>query len=142
MKKILIAILCSLSLSGCAAYNYIQDFSTLPISDIVGETPTEYNKIYLANSVWYQNGIYTASGDLFSRDMLTAAHKTLPFGTILKLTNPDNNKTVNVVINDRGPFTKNLHLDVTRRVAEVLDFKNKGRTVLHIELLMLPIKEK
>jgi rare lipoprotein A len=142
MKKILIAILCSLSLSGCAALNYLHQYSELPISDNVGEIPTEYNKIYLANTVWYQNGIYTANGDIFSRDMLTAAHRTLPFGTILKLTNPHNNKSVNVVINDRGPFTKNLHLDVTRRVAEVLDFKSRGRVVLHVELLMLPTKEK
>lgn len=112
------------------------------MSDVVGETPTEYGKIYQANTVWYQNGLYTASGQLFSRDMLTAAHRTLPFGTILRLTNPDNNKSVNVIVNDRGPFSKNLHLDVTRRVAEVLDFKSKGRAVLHIELLMLPTKEK
>jgi len=138
MKKILLVILCSLSLYGCASFSFFE----LPISDEVGETPTEYNKIYQENAVWYQKGIYTANGDLFSRNMLTAAHKTLPFGTILKLTNPENNNTINVMINDRGPFSENLQLDVTRRVAEILDFKNKGRARLYVELLMLPTKGK
>src|SRR5690606_18578552 len=57
------------------------------------------------------NGRKTASGIIFSNSKLTAAHKSLTFGTKVKVTNIENNKSVIVEINDRGPFTKGLEID-------------------------------
>lgn len=66
----------------------------------------------------------TASGNLYTTKKLTAAHRSLPFGTKLKLRY--NNKIAIVEINDRGPFVKNRILDVNKKVANLFDFKNKG----------------
>ena len=64
------------------------------------------NKIYTAGYYTYNTTRYTASGQKFNNYGLTAAHKTLPFGTKVKVTNVNNGKSVIVTINDRGPFKK------------------------------------
>jgi len=63
---------------------------------------------------WYAEGTRTANGDLFNPDGITAAHKTLPFGTKVRVTNLSNNKSVTVKITDRGPFVKTRCLDLSR----------------------------
>ena len=66
---------------------------------------------------WYGNefnGRKTASGDIFNEKELTAAHQTLPFGTIVEVTNKTNNKKVRVKINDRGPHTGNRIIDLSK----------------------------
>ncbi len=60
------------------------------------------------------NGRKTASGQVFDNKKLTAAHKTLPFGTRLKVTNEANGKSVEVIVNDRGPFSKGRELDLSK----------------------------
>lgn len=66
----------------------------------------ENSKIYTASYYAYNKPRFTASGEKFNNHGFTAAHKKLPFGTKVKVTNVDNNKTVVVTINDRGPFKK------------------------------------
>lgn len=78
---------------------------------------------------WYgqqYNGKTTASGEPFDMYDLTAAHVTLPLGTIVRVTNLSNGKTVIVRINDRGPFVKGRIIDVSYNVASILDFLKKG----------------
>lgn len=60
------------------------------------------------------NGRRTASGQIYDSKKFTAAHKTLPFGTRLRVTNLSNNKSVEVVVNDRGPFSKGKELDISK----------------------------
>lgn len=79
-------------------------------------------------------GNRTASGSIMAPGF-TTAHRTLPFGTILRVTNPKNNKTAEVVVNDRGPVPKSRILDVNRTVAEHLGFINKGVTQLCMEIV-------
>ena len=71
-------------------------------------------------------GKKTASGEVFRSDGLTAAHKTLPFGTKLEVTNPDNGKRVTVRVNDRGPFVKGRQLDLSAKAAETLGVQREG----------------
>ncbi|MBX7124964.1 MAG: septal ring lytic transglycosylase RlpA family protein [Cyclobacteriaceae bacterium] len=71
-------------------------------------------------------GHLTASGEKYKHSKLTAAHRTLPFGTRVKVTNLANNKTVEVVINDRGPYVDDRIIDLSRSAAEQLDFIQKG----------------
>lgn len=79
------------------------------------------------------NGKRTASGEKFHNSGMTAAHKSLPFGTIVKVTNPQNNKSVKVKINDRGPFTKGREIDLTKKAfMKITDNKKKG--VLKVDL--------
>lgn len=80
-------------------------------------------------------GRKTASGDKYKHSRLTAAHRTLPFGTILKVTNLDNQKSVQVKINDRGPFVEGRIIDLSKSAAKILDFVNKGLVKVKIEVV-------
>lgn len=72
------------------------------------------------------NGKKTANGQTFNKNALTAAHKTLPFGTVVKVTNISNGKTVTVVINDRGPYVKGRIIDLSEKAAASIDMINQG----------------
>ena len=84
---------------------------------------------------WEFNGRPTASGEIFNDSQLTAAHPILPFGTVLKVTNQHNNKTVMVRVNDRGPFVAARILDLSRAAAEQLDMINTGTAPVKVESL-------
>ncbi len=72
------------------------------------------------------NGKKTANGEIFNTHKLTAAHKTLPFGTVVKVTNLSNGESVKVRINDRGPYIKGRVIDLSAKAAEKLDMTSKG----------------
>ena len=87
---------------------------------------------------WYGrelNGRHTASGERFNMYALTAAHKTLPFGTKLRVTNLDAQKSVIVKVNDRGPFVKKRVLDLSYAAAKKIDLIAKGSGKVLIEVL-------
>jgi len=81
---------------------------------------------------WYKLGGTTASGERSNPDGMTAAHRTLPFGTLVTVTNLSNGKSVTVRINDRGPYAKGRVIDVTRAAAAQLDFIRKGVTRVQV----------
>jgi rare lipoprotein A len=83
----------------------------------------------------YFHGRPTASGEKYNQFALTAAHKTLKLGTIVKVTNPQNNKSVFVKINDRGPFIKGRVIDLSTKAAELLGYRNKGTAYVKIEIV-------
>jgi rare lipoprotein A len=72
------------------------------------------------------NGKKTANGETYRSSSLTAAHKKLPFGTKVKVTNLSNGKTVKVRVNDRGPYIAGRIIDLTRAAAKKLDMVNAG----------------
>lgn len=80
-------------------------------------------------------GSPTASGEKYKHGKLTAAHKSLPFGTRVKVTNLANNEEVEVVINDRGPYVENRVIDLSKSAAEKLGFVNQGLAEVRIEVL-------
>jgi len=88
---------------------------------------------------WYSvrdnHGTVTASGQRLNDNQLTAAHKTLPMGTQVRVTNLNNNKSIVCVITDRGPAIKDRVLDVTKRAAEMLGFRDTGLTRVKIEVI-------
>ena len=78
---------------------------------------------------WYGPGLTgqkTTSGEVYNPRALTAASKTLPIGSVVKVTNPENGKSVNVRINDRGPFVPGRSLDLSQRAAEKIGVIHKG----------------
>lgn len=77
----------------------------------------------------------TASGDKYRHNKLTAAHKTLPFGTKVRVTNLINNQSVEVVINDRGPYVDDRIVDLSKSAAEKLGFVNLGITEVKLEVV-------
>ena len=87
---------------------------------------------------WYGsgfNGKKTASGETFNMNKLTAAHKTLKFGTLVRVTNLNNNKSVIVRINDRGPFKKGRVIDLSKKAALTVDMINDGVIPVKLELV-------
>lgn len=80
-------------------------------------------------------GRRTASGVRYDPSEMVAAHRTLPFGSLLRVTNEANGRTVQVRVVDRGPFAKGRVLDLSRRAAEKLDFVRRGHTQVTIEVL-------
>jgi rare lipoprotein A len=100
---------------------------------------TTENGIYRQEGIasWYgseYDGRYTASGEIFDSTKFTASHPTLPFGTILTVTNLQNNKQVIVRINDRGPLKPVRIIDVTRAAAEQLDMIATGTAPVLVEI--------
>ena len=86
-------------------------------------------------SVGTNSGSRTASGQRLSNTAATAAHKTLPMGTMVRVTNESNGKSEVVTITDRGPFVKGRIIDLTIGVAERLGFVHRGVAVVRVEVL-------
>lgn len=87
---------------------------------------------YYANTF---EGRKTSSGELFRQDSLTAAHKTWPFGTLVRVTNLSNDSTVVVRINDRLPKSSSRSIDLSLSAAKQLNFVIKGLTRVRMEIL-------
>lgn len=87
---------------------------------------------------WYGedfNRRKTSNGEWFDMNRLTAAHATLPLPSYVKVTNLDNGREVVVRVNDRGPFVDTRVIDLSKRTAEVLEFKNKGKTQVRVQYI-------
>ncbi|WP_100615306.1 septal ring lytic transglycosylase RlpA family protein [Confluentibacter citreus] len=82
------------------------------------------------------NGRKTASGEKFDNNLYTAAHRTLKFGTKIKVTNTVNNEFVIVTVNDRGPFVKDREIDLSKKAfMEITKHKLTGFLIVHLEVL-------
>jgi rare lipoprotein A len=90
---------------------------------------------------WYGGkfqGRRTASGERFDTNKLTAAHRTLPFDSVVRVTNLENNRSVEVRINDRGPFVDGRIIDLSRAAAEALRMTGRGVARVSLELISIP----
>lgn len=113
MKKVT-SLFISLIISGISFFCYSQQ---------TGKASFYANKFH---------GRKTSSGAIYHRDSLTCAHPTFPFGTLLEVVNPKNNKSVIVKVTDRGPFTRNRIIDLSYAAAKELGIIRKG--IAHVEL--------
>jgi rare lipoprotein A len=86
-------------------------------------------------SYYSMTGNKTASGSRFHSNNMTAAHRTLPFGTPVRVTNLDNGRSVLVTINDRGPFVRGRVIDVSTHAADALAFRNRGVAHVRVDTL-------
>jgi rare lipoprotein A len=92
-------------------------------------------------SSWYGedfDGLPTATGENYDMYAATAAHPTLPLGSIVRVTNPRNHRSEVVRINDRGPYVGGRELDVSYEVARRLGFDQRGLAKVQVELLRVP----
>ena len=90
---------------------------------------------------WYGPGFHgrrTASGEVYDQDALTAAHRSLPFGTRVRVTNLENGRAVEVRINDRGPFVGGRVIDVSRAAARVIGLIGPGVGRVRVEVASAP----
>jgi rare lipoprotein A len=87
---------------------------------------------------WYGEafqGEYTANGEVYDLNQITAAHKTLPLPSIVEVTNLQNNRALRVRINDRGPFADGRIIDLSRRAAQLLGFERSGTAMVRVRIL-------
>ena len=146
-KYILLIFL--LIISSCAPSNKNFSIKKSPFSGgqyKVGEPYQIENNIfypkesfdYLESGVasWYGpnfHGKKTANGEIFNMNLLTAAHKTLQLPSLVKVTNTENNRSVVLRVNDRGPFVKNRIIDVSKKAASILGFQKNGTANVIVE---------
>lgn len=107
-----------------------------PSAESVPSAPSTFSEVGLAS--WYdlrRVGFRTASGERFAPAKMTAAHRTLPFGSVVRVTNLANGRKVDVKINDRGPQDRSRVIDVSRGAADNLGFTAAGVTRVRIELI-------
>ena len=96
----------------------------------------KYNKTGIAS--WYGpkfHGKLTANGEIYNQYALTAAHKTLPLPSAVKVTNLKNNKSLVLRINDRGPFVNDRIIDLSSKAADMLDLKREGTGLVRVQIL-------
>ena len=103
-----------------------------------------YDQIGLAS--WYGSkhgfhGKKTANGDKYNKSLLTAAHPTLPMPSLVKVTNLKNHKSLILMVNDRGPFSKKRIIDVSEKAADLLGFKHHGVTKVRVQYLASETQE-
>jgi len=98
------------------------------------------NYSYLEKGVasWYGpkfHGKKTANGEIFDMNAVSAAHRTLPMPSIVRVTNLNNGRSLKLKVNDRGPFAKNRIIDLSRRAAQLLGFEREGTALVRVEIV-------
>ena len=94
-------------------------------------TPSAADQVSVASVYSHESGSGTANGQKLNREAFTAAHRTLPFGSKVTVTNRSNGRSVVVTINDRGPFVRGRVIDVTPAAARVLGFSGLAQVTLN-----------
>ncbi|MBB3265255.1 rare lipoprotein A [Azospirillum sp. OGB3] len=140
----------ALTLAACASAPPSPSSSGLPRSGVY-----KVGKPYQVNGVWYypaedysysETGIaswygpgfhqkVTANGEVYDQNELTAAHKTLPMPSLVRVTNLDNGRSLVVRINDRGPYANGRIIDMSRRGAQLLGFEGTGTAKVRVQIL-------
>ncbi|HPF47674.1 MAG TPA: septal ring lytic transglycosylase RlpA family protein [Emcibacteraceae bacterium] len=138
-------------LSACGTEQPLQTSAPPPPGVKIGEpykvagkwyTPKEdptYNEVGIAS--WYGEEFHakrTANGEVYDMNSLTAAHTTLPMPSYVRVTNLENNRSLILRVNDRGPFVGNRLIDVSRRGAQLLGFEKRGTTRVRVEAVSGP----
>ena len=124
-------MLAGLALTGCAKKHSTAAAPALPLIRS-GETGV---------ASWYghpYHGRPAANGEIYDMEALTAAHRTLPFGTWVRVVNLSNDKTVDVRINDRGPFVENRIIDLSHAAAVAIDLIGPGVARVRLDILSIP----
>lgn len=157
-KRLYVGVAALLLLAGCASEPKEFTYQSLPEEvkaikadggiykvgnpyTVMGQsyTPREdYSYSETGMASWYGDDFHnkrTANGETYNMRAITAAHRTLPLPSIVKVTNLENGKSIIARVNDRGPYVKNRIIDVSEKGAELLGYKNKGTTKVKVEIM-------
>src|SRR5579872_2420485 len=146
------AVLSLIFLAGCGP----EKISPTAGAPGVGKGLYKVGKPYQVDGVWYYpkddwsydetgiaswygeqfHGHYTANGEVFDLNGLTAAHHTLPMPSIVQVTNLENGRSLTLRVNDRGPFAEGRIIDVSRKAADLLGFQRNGTAKVRVRVLM------
>ena len=98
----------------------------------------DYDYVETGTASWYGKDFhakYTANGEIYDMNTLTAAHRTLPLPSIVRVTNLENGRSLVLRVNDRGPFAKNRIIDVSKRASQLLGFQTQGTAKVKVEIM-------
>jgi len=152
--------LAALVLSGCAETEFIVNTAKRTQQEPVPQQPGAVGRYkvgtpYQIEGVWYYpaedydyretgiaswygpgfHGRSTANGESYDQNALTAAHRTLPMPSVVRVTNLENGRSIVLTVNDRGPFARGRIIDVSRRGAQLLGFERNGTAKVKVEIL-------
>jgi len=149
------AFVLALAAAGCAETELVVDRTKL-VTRPGAEAPGAYKigQPYAVGGVWYYpaedfaynetgvaswygaqfHGRATANGETYDMNALTAAHKTLPMPTLVRVINLENGRAVVLRVNDRGPFAQGRIIDVSRRAAQLLGFEKQGTARVRVQM--------
>lgn len=139
--KLLTTILAVITLAVSCVGRQVPNEPPVAPAPVAGSpVPALVDRIYRETGLasWYGKelqGRKTASGETFDMYAMSAAHRTLPFGTIIRVTNLDNYKSITLKVNDRGPFVINRIIELSYGAARELDFVARGTATVKIETL-------
>ncbi|MBR9970576.1 septal ring lytic transglycosylase RlpA family protein [Magnetospirillum sulfuroxidans] len=158
--RLAILVLSAGMLSGCAEMNLFGHYAKKAVSEPppAGASATSTYKIgkpYQIKGVWYYpqedfdyaetgiaswygpdfHGKLTANGESFDQNAVTAAHRTLPMPSVVRVTNLENGRSLVVRVNDRGPFAHGRVIDLSRRAAQLLGFEGQGTARVRVEIM-------
>ena len=108
------------------------------ISDVWYYPKADYEYVEEGVASWYGpkfHGKPTANGAIFDMNKVSAAHRTLPLPSLVRVTNLENGRSLKVKVNDRGPYSRGRIIDVSRRAAQLLGFEEKGTALVRVEIL-------
>ena len=148
-------VIVGLALAGCGSQPHTGTYHSGGNHYVAGHPMYRVGEPYQIKGVWYYpavdynydktgvaswygeqfHGRYTANGEIFDLNQLTAAHTTLPMPSIVEVTNLQNGRSLQLRVNDRGPFVDGRLIDVSRRAAQLLGFETKGTTPVRVRIL-------
>ena len=129
--ELIVLMLTILMLAGCSSN---KEASSSPMN----ADPSIFESGIASYYAEKYHGRRTASGEIFNMNNLTAAHRTLKFGTVVEVENLSNGRRVNVKINDRGPFAEGRVIDLSKRAASELGMINAGLAEVVIRIVSYP----
>jgi rare lipoprotein A len=135
---LIVALICLLASTTGAGASSSLPASPPDAAETEGEPPADNAHVEIGRASWYGRefqGRRTANGERFDRRRMTAAHPTLPLDTVVKVTNLRNGKSVEVRVNDRGPYRKGRVIDLSAKAAEELGMKSRGIALVKIEVV-------
>lgn len=139
----LLKIIPLLILTSCAANNdsdpvgHVTAQTEAPTNMVV-QKPLAAKKVQVGNASYYSHGFHgkrTANGSIFDQNAYTAAHRDLPMPSVVRVTNLKNDRSVVVVVNDRGPFHKGRIIDLSHKAAQDLGMLKSGASKVKVEYL-------
>ena len=138
-RLVMVLIVCTLIFQACGISRVGTERSGNPNAPSTNLPAAEAGRMLQTGiASWYGpnfHGKATANGEVFNMNDFTAAHRTLPFNTIVEVRNTSNNKAVSVRINDRGPYVDDRVIDLSRRAAREIDMENTGTASVRIIFL-------
>ncbi len=157
LGRSLLAVTCLLLVAACAEVELVSHAAkqVQPASRTSGEGRYKIGNPYEIDGIWYYptvdynyretgiaswygpkfNGNLTANGEIFNQYEVTAAHRTLPMPSMVRVTNLENGRSIAVRVNDRGPFKNGRIIDLSTRAAQLLGFHRQGTAKVMVQIL-------